>query len=39
LDDLAIYDLVIDSSRWNEKDIVALIKVAVECVSEKDVFV
>ncbi|MGB3459106.1 MAG: AAA family ATPase [Halobacteriota archaeon] len=35
LDDLAIYDLIIDSSRWNEKDIVALIKVAVECVSEK----
>jgi cytidylate kinase len=36
LDDLAIYDLVIDSSRWNEKDIVAMIKVAVGCVSKKD---
>jgi len=34
LDDLSIYDLVIDSSRWNEKDIVAMIKVA--CVSKKD---
>jgi cytidylate kinase len=38
LDDLAIYDLIIDSSRWNEKDIVAMIKVAVERVSKKDVF-
>jgi cytidylate kinase len=39
LDDFSIYDLVIDSSRWNEKDIVAMIKVAVDCVSKKDVFV
>ncbi len=39
LDDLAIYDLVIDSSRWNEKDIVAMIKVAVGRVSKKDIFV
>lgn len=29
LDDLSIYDLVIDSSKWSEKDIVAMIKVAV----------
>jgi cytidylate kinase len=28
LDDLSIYDLVIDSSRWNEKDIVAIILLA-----------
>ena len=35
LDDLAIYDLIIDSSRWDEMAIVAMIKVAVECVSEK----
>ncbi|RCV62803.1 cytidylate kinase [Methanophagales archaeon] len=34
LDDLTIYDLVIDSSRWNEKGIVAMIKVAVERVSK-----
>jgi cytidylate kinase len=34
LDDISIYDLVIDSSRWNEREIVAMIKVA--CVSEKD---
>ena len=39
LDDLSIYDLVIDSSRWNERDIVAMIKVAVECVGKKGVFV
>lgn len=30
LDDLSIYDLVIDSSRWSERDIVAIIKVANE---------
>jgi cytidylate kinase len=30
LDDLSIYDLVIDSSRWSEMDIVEMIKVAVE---------
>ena len=39
LDDFSIYDLVIDSSRWNEMEIVAMIKVAVECVSKKDIFV
>ena len=30
LNDLSIYDLVIDSSRWSEMDIVEMIKVAVE---------
>jgi len=30
LDDLSIYDLVIDSSKWGERDIVTMIKVAVE---------
>jgi cytidylate kinase len=30
LDDLFIYDLIIDSSRWSERDIVEMIKVAVE---------
>jgi len=30
LDDLSIYDLLIDSSRWSEKDIVEMIKVAVK---------
>ncbi len=30
LDDLSIYDLVIDSSRWNERDIVAMIIKAKE---------
>ncbi len=30
LDDLSIYDLVIDSSRWSERDIVGMIRVAVE---------
>lgn len=30
LDDLSIYDLVINSSRWSEKYIVEMIKVAVE---------
>jgi len=29
LNDFFIYDLVIDSSRWSERDIVAMIKVAV----------
>ena len=33
LGDRSIYDLVIDSSRWSEKDIVAIIKVAVEGVA------
>jgi len=28
LDDLSLYDLVIDSSRWNENDIVEMILVA-----------
>jgi cytidylate kinase len=30
LDDLSIYDLIIDSSRWNEKEIVVMMKVAAE---------
>jgi cytidylate kinase len=30
LDDLSIYDLVIDSSRWSERDVVEMIKAAVE---------
>ena len=30
LDDLSIYDLMIDSSRWHERDIVEMIKVTVE---------
>ena len=30
LDDLSIYDLVIDSSRWRENGIVEMIKVAIE---------
>ena len=30
LDDLSIYNLVIDSSRWNEEDIVAMILLAAE---------
>jgi cytidylate kinase len=30
LNDLSIYDMVIDSSRWSERDIVEMIKVAVE---------
>jgi cytidylate kinase len=30
LDELFIYDLIIDSSRWSERDIVEMIKVAVE---------
>lgn len=30
LDDLTIYDLVIDSSKWSERDIVGMIKVAKE---------
>jgi cytidylate kinase len=30
LDDLSIYDLMVDSSRWRERDIVGMIKVAVE---------
>ncbi len=38
LDDFSIYDLVIDSSRWDEMEIVAMIKVAVGRVSKKDVF-
>ncbi|MCK4476032.1 MAG: AAA family ATPase [Methanophagales archaeon] len=32
LDDLSIYDLVIDSSRWSERDIVEMIRVAMESV-------
>ena len=32
LDDLSIYDMVIDSSRWNENDIVAMILLATKCV-------
>ncbi len=30
LDDFSIYDMVIDSSKWSERDIVGMIKVAVE---------
>jgi cytidylate kinase len=30
LNELSIYDLVIDSSRWSERDIVEMIKVAKE---------
>jgi len=33
LDDLSIYDLVIESSRWNEEDIVAMISWATEHVT------
>jgi cytidylate kinase len=29
LDDLSLYDLVIDSSRWNERGIVEMVKVAI----------
>lgn len=36
LDDLSIYDLVIDSSRWNERGIVEIVKVAMVGVSKKD---
>jgi cytidylate kinase len=32
LDDLSIYDLIIDSSKWGERDIVGMIKVAKEYV-------
>ncbi len=35
LDDLSIYDLVIESSRWNEDDIVAMILWATEHVNGK----
>jgi len=35
LDDLSIYDLVIESSRWNEEDIVAMILWATEHVNGK----
>ncbi len=35
LDDLSIYDLVIESSRWNEEDIVAMILWATEHVKGK----
>jgi len=35
LDDLSIYDMVIDSSRWNENDIVAMILLATKCVRSK----
>ncbi|MEA2032093.1 MAG: AAA family ATPase [Euryarchaeota archaeon] len=36
LNDLFIYDLVIDSSKWSERDIVGMIKVAVEGVKLRE---
>ncbi|NQE06752.1 putative adenylate kinase [ANME-1 cluster archaeon GoMg1] len=36
LDDLSIYDMVIDSSRWSERDIEVVIKVANGCVKLRE---
>ena len=35
LHELSIYDIIIDSSIWRERDIVEMIKVVMGCVKEK----